>query len=432
MDKQFPTDTFDYGGGAELEAESERLTRDRRGGPVTVMRSRTMPRARAFARARPGYRAPRALIRSRFPYLPFPQRLAQPSPGAYPRPGLRGPARTYPATYLPFPLGDVAGGCSCDAATSPVTGDAGAPSSVTGALASSDTGGTLSTGSAPAEELGSWTQRAAAFTAQPRRPTATAPEFPMASLGSAFAALAPALHFEAEDEADHEGPADAAGPRLATLKVVAKDRHGFSYMFTPDDLLWTARFLTGEAGGADNLDNAGVIWAMFNRFGLFTHSRYRTFHSFLRAYSTPLQRVLHSSGAARRHMHDPQFIVAGGNYPGTEVPRGQLRRFLELQDQTWQKLPQAARNLATRALRGDVPNPIGNATEFASTAVYYRDRYRKTVPDEATWRAFTERYAAAKHWTWVGDVPGLNQRNNAFFIDARAVALPTDAVRVAA
>lgn len=220
-------------------------------------------------------------------------------------------------------------------------------------------------------------------------------------------------------------------PRLGTLHVTAPRLPPFSYTFTPEDLVWTARFLVGEAGGADSLDNAAVIWAMFNRFGLFTHSLYGAFHKFLRAYSTPLQSVLHSAGAARRHMLNPTFVRAGGSYPGTSIPRGQLQRFLELQNRPWNQLPRAARALATRALRGGVPNPIGNATEFASTAVYFHDRYGKGAHlDDATWRDFTKRYAATKQWTWIGDVPGLNQRNNAFFVDHRVAALPPGAVRV--
>jgi hypothetical protein len=195
--------------------------------------------------------------------------------------------------------------------------------------------------------------------------------------------------------------------------------------------VWTARFIVGEAGGADNLDNAAVIWAMFNRYALFTHSHYSTFHGFLRAYSTPLQRALKSSGAARRHMTDPGFVKAGDTYPGTSIPRGQLRRFLALQDRPWDRLPPAARSLALRALQGGVGNPIGNATEFASTAVYFHDHHGKHARlDNATWRRFTEQYAASKRWKWIGDVGGLDQRDNAFFLDHRVAGLPAGAVRI--
>jgi hypothetical protein len=82
-------------------------------------------------------------------------------------------------------------------------------------------------------------------------------------------------------------PAAVVGP-FGTLIATVGGRP-FRYPFSADDVLWTARFLVGEAGGRDNLDNQAVIWAMLNRYALFTHRYYPTFHQFIRAYSTPLQ-----------------------------------------------------------------------------------------------------------------------------------------------
>jgi hypothetical protein len=203
----------------------------------------------------------------------------------------------------------------------------------------------------------------------------------------------------------------------------------FSYRFTAEDVLWTARFLVGEAGGRDDLGNRAVIWAMFNRYALFTHTVYPTFHQFIRAYSTPLQPVLRSAGAARRHMNEPTFVRTDGNYPGTDVPRGQTQRHLRLQATQWNQLPASARSLAEKALKGQIPNPIGNASEFGSTYVYFHDRNRR-YPNAEEWRRYTEGYAKQKKWAWIGPVPGLNQRGNAFFIQRRAANLPPDSVRV--
>ena len=78
------------------------------------------------------------------------------------------------------------------------------------------------------------------------------------------------------------------------------ERLRFAYAFTPEDAVWTARFIVGEAGGDDNPDNHAVIWAMFNRYAFFTHygspwgGIYKTFHNFFRSYSTPLQWPLNS------------------------------------------------------------------------------------------------------------------------------------------
>lgn len=215
---------------------------------------------------------------------------------------------------------------------------------------------------------------------------------------------------------------------LGVLTSTAFGRR-FSYQFTADDVLWTARFLVGEAGGRDDSGNRAVLWAMFNRYALFTHRVYPTFQQFLRAYSTPLQPVLKNPGAARRHMDQPTFVRTGGTYPNTTVPRGQLRRHLQLQATSWAQLPASARSLAERALNGQIPNLIGNASEFGSTYVYFHDRYRR-YPNQEEWQRFTESYAHQKHWRWIGVVPGLNQRSNAFFVDLRAVNLPRGVVRV--
>jgi hypothetical protein len=231
------------------------------------------------------------------------------------------------------------------------------------------------------------------------------------------------------------GQAAAGLPRgpLGTLTAAAPSPGPFRYPFTPEDTLWTARFLVGEAGGRDDPGNHAVIWAMFNRFALFTHTVYPTFQAFIRAYSTPLQPVLNAQGAAKRHMSDPDFVRTGGTYPGTSIPKGQLGRFLRLQQTPWANLPAAARALALRALSGGQPNPgIGNASEFDDTAVYFRDRY-KQVPSEAEWRRFTIDFprSVKRNITWIGDVPGLVQyRINSFFLDNRARSLPAGAVRV--
>lgn len=226
-------------------------------------------------------------------------------------------------------------------------------------------------------------------------------------------------------------PAKAAPTAsFGTLTATAPGRKPFSYKFTPEDALWTARFIVGEAGGRDDRDNQAVIWAMFNRYALFTHPYYKTFHQFIRAYSTPLQPVLKSAGAAKRHAHKPEFVKTGGTYEGTDIPRGQLDRFLKLQKTPWDKLPATARSLAERGLKGQISNPIGNASEFASTRVYFRDRHKRWPKDFEEWRRFTESFAASKKWKWVGPVSGIDQMKNAFFIQKKVESLPSNTVRV--
>jgi hypothetical protein len=218
---------------------------------------------------------------------------------------------------------------------------------------------------------------------------------------------------------------------LGTLVLNTPGRAPFSYAFTPEDALWIARFIVGEAGGRDDADNRAVIWAMFNRYALFTHKRYPTFHQFIRAYSTPLQPVLNSWGAAKRHMNKPEFVRTGGYYaaPHTDIPRGQLRRFIQLQATPWERLPASARSLALKAATGQVPNPIGNASEFDSTFVYFHDKHKRK-PNEQEWRQFTEDFARRKGLIWISAAAGINQRKNAFFIQKAVAGLPANAVRI--
>ena len=106
-------------------------------------------------------------------------------------------------------------------------------------------------------------------------------------------------------------------------------------------------------------------------------------------------------------------------------------RHLQIQGAPWTAIKESARRLATRALRGELPNPgIGPASEFASTFVFFRQRYRRK-PNRQEWLAYTQRLAQAKKWTFVGDVQGIDPTKNAFFVQNSVRGLPANAVRVA-
>lgn len=237
---------------------------------------------------------------------------------------------------------------------------------------------------------------------------------------------------------------------FGTLTIIAPKEYQFSYTFTPDDALWLARLIVGEAGGYDNPDNHAVIWATFNRFGLFTHSGskwmqrarlrgYKTFASFIQSYSTTLQPVLHSAKAAVRAIalskKNPQkykYIETGGVYPGTSIPKGQLEHHLKkIQKMTWDNLRKETRNVVERALRGQLDNPIGIASEFANTYTYFKQNKGRLPKNYDEWRQYTEAFARSKRWTWIGEVTNLRQiKQNAFFIDNRVKHLPKDTVQV--
>jgi hypothetical protein len=243
---------------------------------------------------------------------------------------------------------------------------------------------------------------------------------------------------------------DMPGGRYGTLVVETPAQFRFSYIFTPEDALWLARLVKGEAGGRNDLNNHAVIWAMFNRFALFTHAGsywmnlmkrqgYRTFNSFVQSYSTTLQPVLYSVGAAKRAIalsqKDPrrfQYIKTGGFYKNTTIPKGQLKHHLDrIQKMTWSSLPEDTRSMIGRALQGALPNPIGLASEFANTKTYFIQNKKRPPQNYEEWRNYTDTYARSVKWTWIGPVSGLDQmRLNAFFLDNRVKNLPKGTVRV--
>ena len=88
-----------------------------------------------------------------------------------------------------------------------------------------------------------------------------------------------------------------------------------------------------------------------------------------------------------------------GYYKGTQIPRGQLRQFIKLQQRPSSKLPASARDLALRALQGAIPNLIGTASEFDDTATYYKDDNGER-PTRQQWLDYTKDFAAKKQYLW--------------------------------
>jgi len=100
----------------------------------------------------------------------------------------------------------------------------------------------------------------------------------------------------------------------------------------------------------------------------------------------------------------------------------------------WAGLSAGARSLAEQALTGRLgPSPIGNATEFDNTAVYFKQRYARW-PTPEQWRSFTNAFAERKKLRWVGPLPGLPEsvqmKSNTFFVQRRLEHIPAGAVRV--
>lgn len=251
----------------------------------------------------------------------------------------------------------------------------------------------------------------------------------------------------ADEETAAAGTTDrgpVAGPDvpLGTLICALPGRLPFRYAFTPEDALTTARFLVGEAGGRDNAENRGTLWAMLNRYAFFRPlvPGWGSFAGFLRQYSQTLQPFIrHWSsvksfvGACNSRFDNPgcQFRpTRTETYPGTTVPMGQLRSFLKLQATAWDALPVEARRLALATLRGEIPNPVGNATEVADTTVYFRRAHGRT-PTRAEWETYTRAFAAGKGWDWRPQQVAYDQyRANALFVTTKARRFPEGATRI--
>jgi uncharacterized protein YcbK (DUF882 family) len=250
------------------------------------------------------------------------------------------------------------------------------------------------------------------------------------------------------------GSALPQGP-FGILTIQSPPEYRFSYSFTQDDALWLARMIVGEAGGDDDMDNRAVIWASFNRFAFFTHAGglwikraglrgYSTFARHIQSYSTTLQPVLHNSKAAARAIKLSKerpdkftYVETGGFYPGTKIPKGQLKHHLDkIQRMTWSSMRNETRILIERALRGEIPNPFPSpfklASEFDNTFTYFKQNNNGRTPkNHDEWRQYTEYFARTKKLTWIGEVPNLNQeKSNAFFLDNRLKDLPADSIRI--
>ena len=137
---------------------------------------------------------------------------------------------------------------------------------------------------------------------------------------------------------------------LGTLTCQVPGRKPFQYRFTTDDLVTTARFLVGEAGGRDNAENRGTLWAMLNRYAFFRNqapggaaladpAQYsQTLQPYLRHWASAKDFVAKCNST----FDNPgcQFKpTRSETYPGTQVRMGQLKSFLALQATPWASLP---------------------------------------------------------------------------------------------
>jgi len=167
------------------------------------------------------------------------------------------------------------------------------------------------------------------------------------------------------------------------------------YRFTPEDLLVTARMLEGENRGRETLETAGVMWSMLNLYAFIQHHRrsFPTFAALLYKYSSPL-------------------------FPGRS-----------LRNKPWSQLRPSSRRMAVRGLQGRLPNPIGNATDFANPYIYFRRRNGR-APSRSEWINYIASHTK-NYLKWIGPIEGIQQyRRNTFYINKRLLNVPTGVVDV--
>jgi peptidoglycan hydrolase-like protein with peptidoglycan-binding domain len=235
------------------------------------------------------------------------------------------------------------------------------------------------------------------------------------------------------------------GKLLIDTSVPALSKSLPEYQFTSEDAVWLARFVEGEAGGQDNPDSHAVIWAMFNRFGILRHRvpSWTSFAVFLQKYSTTLQPLLNSSGAAERvwmnHKSNPAkypVVSSGDTYPGTSIKKVQYQRHIDLQNKQWTAFPAYVRDMILKILTGQIPNPgIGIASDFDSTYVFLKVARRKQgisgEPSHEEWKQYTLEHARSKKVIWIGEKSNLDQKKNAFYIQPFLKDVPSNAVTIA-
>jgi hypothetical protein len=175
-------------------------------------------------------------------------------------------------------------------------------------------------------------------------------------------------------------------------KLVAKD--GWTYQFTPTDLLWMTRMAAFEGGN----DPAEVLWTMAQAFSL--HRR-GTFTSFIQSYSQPINPKWLRSGSCC-------CGTGGGTCPRTprcaepECSAEVDARRRYIQSVTMGELARTRPRAVERTVAwvtARVPNKVPKAVEFANPRVsagfLSRTPGSKLLKKSGNWFITTSRSRAA-------------------------------------
>ncbi|MEE9337455.1 MAG: D-alanyl-D-alanine carboxypeptidase family protein, partial [Methylococcaceae bacterium] len=232
--------------------------------------------------------------------------------------------------------------------------------------------------------------------------------------------------------------------KLGTLGfngIIGGKQRNISYVFDHCDLLMLAKLILGEADQKGHREQSAIAFCMVNNFALVRYKkREPTFWKFLQNYSTTLQPVFASAGAARRHYKKPGYekVKPIKYYKSTNIPKGQIKKHSDIQKMEWEDIPEKIQKVALGVLNGTIKNPgVGIATKFANTTIYWRQKagkrtgtpWRKVrLPTKEEWKKYNNN---RKNRVWVGKIDGLQQyRTNSFFIERRFRHLDPDIVRI--
>lgn len=155
-----------------------------------------------------------------------------------------------------------------------------------------------------------------------------------------------------------------------TYKTVDIDKAPSQYLFTFEDMVWTAAMLEGETDCTDDAHSAAVLWTMVQRGALYPKAKPSdevSFGEHLQHYSVAI---------------DPNFTSGGrecvGKHSGNCAPKTveareeRLKRVQSmLSRHTWagpEKVTfrRACKSIAYRFLSGHLRNPVPGAVEFAA------------------------------------------------------------------
>lgn len=195
------------------------------------------------------------------------------------------------------------------------------------------------------------------------------------------------------------------------------------------DIEWTARMLYGEAGADCAFDREGsaVLWTMINRFAML-YPMYKTFTSFIRAYSQPINPAFYNGGSKDK---DP------GHVDDRELRREAIAKMI------LKNFPQSLLTLVENTLNPTPydgvhgvgkgvapPDDMVGLVHFYSPCFYYAKhlgvRQRNLTPEQVEFACRTG-FGGARGIIW-SQPDDVNPQGNAFYRIRRN--WPADKVRV--